>query len=134
MQALRRESDSRALVLLDEVGTGTDPVEGAALGAAILRALVKGGARGAALTFATTHHRWATGCQDAVWPDCLSAMETGPMHCIQNPGFVSGADQGSVCPTAGAPVTMHHDSVHCHLQLVMPVQNGIACVHGAFSS
>ena len=57
-QALRRESDSRALVLLDEVGTGTDPVEGAALGAAILQALARGGARGAALTFATTHHRW----------------------------------------------------------------------------
>ena len=57
VQALRQESDSRALVLLDEVGTGTDPVEGAALGAAILKALVKGGARGAALTFATTHHR-----------------------------------------------------------------------------
>ena len=57
LQALRRESDSRALVLLDEVGTGTDPLEGAALGAAILRALATGGDRGAALTIATTHHR-----------------------------------------------------------------------------
>lgn len=43
-------------MLLDEVGTGTDPVEGAALGAAVLRALADGGARGAALTLATTHH------------------------------------------------------------------------------
>ena len=59
VQALRQESDSRALVLLDEVGTGTDPVEGAALGAAILQALARGGARGAALTLATTHHRQA---------------------------------------------------------------------------
>ena len=72
LQALRRESDSRALVLLDEVGTGTDPVEGAALGAAILRALARGGARGAALTFATTHHRWAH--IGAVPPACSSAL------------------------------------------------------------
>ena len=56
-QAVRRECDGRSLVLLDEVGTGTDPVEGAALGAAVLKALADGGARGAALTLATTHHR-----------------------------------------------------------------------------
>ena len=61
VQALRQESDSRALVLLDEVGTGTDPAEGAALGAAILQALARGGQRGAALTLATTHHRCAPG-------------------------------------------------------------------------
>ena len=57
VQALRREADGRALVLLDEVGTGTDPAEGAALGVALLRALAAGGARGAAFTMATTHHR-----------------------------------------------------------------------------
>ena len=56
-QALRREADGRSLVLLDEVGTGTDPGEGAALGIALLRALAAGGARGAAVTLATTHHR-----------------------------------------------------------------------------
>ena len=55
-QALRREADGRALALLDEVGTGTDPGEGAALGIALLRALAAGGARGAAFTLATTHH------------------------------------------------------------------------------
>ena len=44
-------------MLLDEVGTGTDPAEGAALGIALLRALAGGGARGAAFTMATTHHR-----------------------------------------------------------------------------
>lgn len=43
---------SRSLVLLDELGSGTDPVEGAALGQAVLEALV---ARGA-LVIATTHH------------------------------------------------------------------------------
>jgi len=45
-------SGERALVLLDEVATGTDPAEGAALAAAILEALVE---RGAAVA-ATTHY------------------------------------------------------------------------------
>jgi dsDNA-specific endonuclease/ATPase MutS2 len=59
-QALRREADGAALALLDEVGTGTDPGEGAALGAALLRALAADGAhRTAAFTLATTHHRRA---------------------------------------------------------------------------
>lgn len=45
------EADAGALVLLDEVGSGTDPAEGAALAAAILASLT---ARGT-LTLATTH-------------------------------------------------------------------------------
>jgi len=40
------------LVLLDEVGSGTDPDEGSALGMAVLRQL----AQDAALTMSTTHH------------------------------------------------------------------------------
>jgi len=44
----------QSLVLLDEVGSGTDPQEGAALGAAILRSIAV--ERRAALTMATTHH------------------------------------------------------------------------------
>lgn len=46
------EAQGRALVLLDEVGSGTDPTEGSALGMAVLRQLVNN----AALTLATTHH------------------------------------------------------------------------------
>ena len=40
------------LILLDEVGAGTDPTEGAALGMSVLRRL----AGSASLTMATTHH------------------------------------------------------------------------------
>ena len=50
-QLLRVASRGAALVLLDELGSGTDPVEGGALGCAILEAL----ARYDGLTLATTH-------------------------------------------------------------------------------
>lgn len=50
-EALEVATD-RSLVLLDELGSGTDPSEGAALGQAVLEALL---ARGA-MTLATTHH------------------------------------------------------------------------------
>merc|ERR1719331_1860494 len=46
------ESKGSALVLLDEVDSGTDPTEGSALGMAVLRQL----ATDACLTLATTHH------------------------------------------------------------------------------
>jgi dsDNA-specific endonuclease/ATPase MutS2 len=51
MQVLESASPD-SLVLLDEVGSGTDPVEGAALARAVLDAL----ADRAGLTVATTHH------------------------------------------------------------------------------
>jgi len=47
-----QHATERSLVLLDELGSGTDPVEGAALGQAVLETLLERGA----LTIATTHH------------------------------------------------------------------------------
>jgi DNA mismatch repair protein MutS2 len=45
-------ADGDSLVLLDEIGTGTDPAEGSAIAAAVLLSLGKQGA----VVFATTHH------------------------------------------------------------------------------
>lgn len=47
-----READAGALVLLDELGAGTDPAEGAAIGVSVLEHLAASGA----LCVATTHH------------------------------------------------------------------------------
>lgn len=47
-----READRGALVLLDELGSGTDPAEGAALGSAVLAKLLAKGC----VTVVTTHH------------------------------------------------------------------------------
>ncbi len=46
------KADADSLVLLDELGSGTDPGEGAALGAAVLEDLVRRGC----MTLITTHH------------------------------------------------------------------------------
>ena len=45
-------ADTHSIVLIDELGAGTDPSEGGALGAVVLRQLTRLGA----LTIATTHH------------------------------------------------------------------------------
>lgn len=46
------EADESSLILLDELGAGTDPQEGAALGVALLKTLRRRGS----LVLATTHH------------------------------------------------------------------------------
>ena len=57
-QAILEQCTTQSLVLMDEVGTGTSPAEGAAIGYALLKALagLVPGHSGAAMTFATTHH------------------------------------------------------------------------------
>jgi len=60
IEKLRQESTGKSLVLLDELGTGTDAIDGAALGIALMKALALGGLGGAALTMATTHHNALT--------------------------------------------------------------------------
>ncbi len=52
IKEILEKADASSLVLLDEIGTGTDPIEGAALASAILLELAEKGAR----TLATTHH------------------------------------------------------------------------------
>lgn len=52
LQHFLAEADSTSLVLIDELGTGTEPSEGAALSQAILTALAAKGV----WTIATTHH------------------------------------------------------------------------------
>lgn len=46
------QADEESLVLLDELGSGTDPGEGAGLGAAVLESLIERGC----VTLVTTHH------------------------------------------------------------------------------
>ena len=60
-RAILAAATPRALVLMDEVGTGTSPAEGSAIGGALLERLAGVGSgvtpdRAAGLTLATTHH------------------------------------------------------------------------------
>ncbi|PON83714.1 DNA mismatch repair protein [Trema orientale] len=50
---IQSQATSQSLVLLDEVGAGTNPLEGAALGMSLLESFAE---TGALLTIATTHH------------------------------------------------------------------------------
>jgi len=56
IQSIANACTSDSLVLLDELGTGTDPKDGAALGAAIMHSFANDGPGGASLSIANTHH------------------------------------------------------------------------------
>jgi DNA mismatch repair protein MutS2 len=80
LKRIIEETDSHSLVLVDEIGAGTDPMEGGAIAAAVLSSLTVRGS----LTIATTHH------------GALKAFA----H--ESPGFENGAmefDQETLRPT-----------------------------------
>ena len=80
LKTIVRGATSRSLVLIDEIGTGTDPAEGGALAAAVLERLTHVNA----LTIATTHH---------------GALK---MFAHETPGIENGAmefDQKTLAPT-----------------------------------
>ena len=64
------KADSRSLVLLDELGGGTDPVEGAALAVSVIEKLIAQGAK----VFITTHYQelkvFAMGRDDVMNASC----------------------------------------------------------------
>lgn len=69
-------ADESSLVLLDELGSGTDPVEGAALAVSIIRRLMSTGAR----LMVTTHYQelkvFAIDCPDVENASCEFDIET----------------------------------------------------------
>ena len=80
LKQILEQTDDQTLVLIDEIGAGTDPTEGGALAAAVLSKLATTGS----LTIATTHH------------GALKAFA----H--ETPGFENGAmefDQATLRPT-----------------------------------
>lgn len=52
LREILASADSQSLVLIDEIGTGTDPAEGSAIATAVLSELTRRGT----ITIATTHH------------------------------------------------------------------------------
>lgn len=88
LKLITEEADSDTLVLIDEIGSGTDPLEGSAIASAVLQVLTERGA----YTIVTTHH---------------SALKT---FAHMQPGIENGAmefDQTTLMPTyrfrAGIP-------------------------------
>ncbi len=80
LRGVLEQADGATLILVDEIGSGTDPAEGAALAAAALRELTRRGAR----TIATTH---------------LGALKA---LAAQTPGIVNGSlqfDAQELAPT-----------------------------------
>lgn len=76
--AILREADERTLVLLDELGAGTDPQEGAALGLAILEKILELGCTAAVATHLTplkhfsVSHPGVLSCSMEFDPETLS--------------------------------------------------------------
>jgi DNA mismatch repair protein MutS2 len=106
LKGILEEASSQSLVLIDEIGAGTDPTEGGALAAAVLSSL----AAKRSLTIATTHH------------GALKAFA----H--ETPGFENGAmefDQTTLRPTyrfkSGIPGSSYAVEIAERLGLPMPI-------------
>ncbi len=105
-----RRANQRSLVLLDELGTGTDPEEGSALARAILGYLVSQGV----WTCVTTHHRQVA--EFAETHDALqnSSVELDPDTMLPNYRLISGVPGQSyamnVASRLGVPASVLSDA------------------------
>jgi len=81
-----REAERDSLVLLDELGSGTDPAEGSALGAAVLESLLDRGC----LAVVTTHHSMLKVFGAKTHGAVNAAMEFDPGTITPTYRFISG--------------------------------------------
>jgi DNA mismatch repair protein MutS2 len=80
LKVIAEEADGNSLVLIDEIGSGTDPAEGGAIAASVLEWLTRHGA----YTIATTHHGYLK-----VFAHETAGVENGAME----------FDQATLTPT-----------------------------------
>lgn len=113
---IMKKSDDKSLILIDELGAGTDPVEGAALAVSIIEALREKGA----IIAATTHYAELKAC----------ALDT--------PGVTNGCcefDIETLCPTykllIGVPGRSNAFAILKHLGMTQDVIDNAKAIVGS---